>query len=130
MRCRCPLRSVRDRANANLVWAVPVGEGELEYEELFVVCKGECDHALEAKLHARGYTSAWEEVDDLFNPLLFLKNMLTYMNMLRENPRRYSDKGHKRMKEYTLRSPAHSTKVTREDLERFKDLRILDYLRI
>jgi hypothetical protein len=123
-------RSVRDRARANLVWATPM-QGGVEYRELFVVCKGQCDERLQEKLLARGCTSGWEEVDDLMNPLLFLKNMLTYMNQLREDPRKVSDDVHKRMKEiYVALAQRTLREITKEDTERFKDLRILDGLPI
>jgi hypothetical protein len=124
-------RSVRESPGANLVWSIPVGKSGIEYEELFVACKGECDHNLQARLHARGYTTGWEEIADLFNPILFLKNMLTYMNQLHEDPRRFSDKAHKRMKQiYIALAQRTLREITKEDMERFKELRILDDLRI
>jgi hypothetical protein len=105
-------------------------KAQTEYEKLFVVCK-ECDHHLQERLRAQGYTTSWEEVGDLFNPILFLKNMLTYMNMLYENPRRISEEVHKRMKEiYIALAQRTLREVTKEDIERFKDLRILDNLGI
>jgi hypothetical protein len=124
-------RSLSESPRANLVWSIQTEADENRYEELFVVCKGQCDDDLQARLHAQGRTSEWEEVADLFNPILFLKNMLTYMNMLRENPRRYSDEVHQRMKQIYI-APAQRTlrEVTNEDMERFKDLRILDKLGI
>jgi hypothetical protein len=123
-------RSVRDRARANLVWAIPI-RGDSEYRELFVVCKGQCDHDLQEKLRARGCTSGWEEIDDLMNPLLFLKNVLTYMNQLRAEPGRVSDEVHKRMKEiYVALAQRTLREVNEEDMQRFKDLRILDGLPI
>jgi hypothetical protein len=114
--------SVHDSPSANLVWSTPVSKGEIEYEELFVVCKGECDRKLQARLGAQGYTTGWEEVADLFNPILFLKNMLTYMNMLRETPRRFSDQAHKRMKKiYVALAQRTLREVTKEDMQRFKE---------
>jgi hypothetical protein len=124
-------RSVRVSPRANLVWSIRTEADENRHEELFVVCKGQCDHDLQARLHAQGRTSGWEEVADLFNPIVFLKNMITYMNMLRENPRSYSDEVHRRMKQiYVALAQRTLREVTNEDMERFKDLRILDYLGI
>jgi hypothetical protein len=124
-------RSVREGPHANLVWSIPIGKDTTEYEEVFVVCKGKCDHDLQERLRAQGYTTGWEEMADLFNPILFLKNMLTYMNMLHENQRRFSDKAHKRMKQiYIALAQRTLREVTKEDMERFKELRILDNLGI
>lgn len=100
-------------------------------KSFFVVCKGQCDDDLQARLHAQGRTSGWEEVADLFNPILFLKNMLTYMNVLRANPRNYSDEVHQRLKQiYIALAQRTLREVTKEDMERLKDLRILDNLGI
>jgi len=124
-------RSVRESPRANLVWSIRTEADENRYEELFVVCKGQCDHDLKARLYAQGRIDGWEEVADLFNPLLFLKNMLTYMNMLYENPHRFSADAHKRMKQiYIALAQRTLREVTKEDMERFKDLRILDNLGI
>src|SRR5262249_14491330 len=107
--------------------SIPRSKQDIEYEDLFVVCKGNCDRNLQDRLHAQGYTTGWEEVADLFNPILFLKNMLTYMNMLYENPKRFSKKSHKRMKQiYIALAQRTLREVTDEDIERFKDLRLLD----
>jgi hypothetical protein len=55
--------------------------------------------------------------------------MLTYMNVLRADPQRYSDKVHKRMKEiYIALAQRTLREVTEEDVQRFKDLRILDWI--
>ena len=63
--------------------------------------------------------------------MLLLKNMLTYINVLYENPRRFSDEAHKRMKQiYIALAQRTLREVTEEDMERFKDLSILDNLGI
>ncbi|KRR19835.1 hypothetical protein CQ14_39005 [Bradyrhizobium lablabi] len=78
-----------------------------------------------------GHATAWEELNDLFNPLLFLKNMLTYMNALRRDPKQFSDSVHDKTKEiYVALAQRTLREVTNEDMERFKSLRILDDLPI
>jgi hypothetical protein len=119
-------RSVTDSANAALVWMTSLA-GSPKYQELYVCCKGACDAEMERGAARRGLTTQWEDVEDLCNPILFLKNTLTYMNMLRADPTQYSDAVHRRMKQIYM-SLAQRTlrEITDEDFERFKDLSVLD----
>lgn len=121
-------RSVGGKAG-NLVW-----ERSLEkpsYRNLFVACNGDCDRTIQQRIRSRGGFDSWESISDLCNPILYLKNMLTYMNMLRADASDFSDAAHKRMKDiYVSLAQRTLREVTHEDQERFKALGILDDLGI
>jgi hypothetical protein len=113
---------------AIIVWATPkVSFTHKEpsgttYEKLFVVCKGRCDKTLEDRLDKTGLTTEWEDIGALCNPLLYLKNMLTYMNMLREKRYKISDDAHKRMKDiYMALAQRTLREVTAEDMSEFRN---------
>jgi hypothetical protein len=113
-------RSVLAPFSANLVWSTST-TFPTKYEQLFVVCKGECDRKLQDRLQSQGLMTSWEDVGDLCNPILYLKNILTYTNMLRDNPQQFSEDGHKRMKEiYVCLGQRTLREITEEDRERFE----------
>jgi hypothetical protein len=119
-------RSVADSANAVIVWETSLNSFP-KYRDLHVCCKGRCDQEMERRAERRGYTTQWEDIEDLLNPILFLKNTLSYMNMLRADSAQFSDEAHRRMMRIYM-SVAQRTlrEITDEDLERFKDLSVLD----
>ncbi len=82
-----------------------------EIEDVFVVCKGNCDRQLEKALQKKGFITQWEDIGDLCNPLGFLKNCLTYMNILYSGRYKYSEKAHEKQKEVFI---AVAQKVLRE----------------
>jgi hypothetical protein len=92
-------RSARGHADAVLVWGMPKGK-PTHYEMLFVACKGDCDAKLQARLGKQGFTTSWEEMQDLTNPVLYLKNVLTYMNALHLRHDTFSDAAHARNERY------------------------------
>jgi hypothetical protein len=116
-------RSVSGKAG-NLVWAM---SDKPKYKELFVVCNGDCDRRIRERIRLSGGYDSWESIRDLCNPILYLKNMLTYMNLLKKDPSAFSDEAHRRMKEIYI-SLAQRTlrEVNSEDAERFRDLSVLD----
>jgi len=123
-------RSVLGPAKANIVWEQNF-DHQPRYRNVYVACKGECDRRLEGQLRAAGHGTSWEEINDLFNPLIFLKNILGYMNMLRRDPGQFSEEAHERMKEiYIALAQRTLRELTEEDIDRFKRLRILDDLPI
>jgi hypothetical protein len=113
-------QSVIEPSSAILVWPTLIDK-PTRYDVLYIVCKGECDHKLRGRLAAQSFTTHWEDLANLCNPLLYLKNMLTYMNMLRQDPNQYGDAAHKRMKNVYM-SLAQRTlrEITKEDIERFE----------
>jgi hypothetical protein len=121
-------KSVGEGPVGNLVWACS-NSGPPKYRELFAVCIGECDHTIQERIRMQNQYNVWESIRDLCNPILYLKNMLTYMNQLHKNPNDFSEAAHNKMKDiYVSLAQRTLREVTTEDFQRFKDLRILDYI--
>ncbi len=115
-------RSARGHADAILVWAMPKWN-PCHFEKLFIACKGDCDAKLQARLGANGFTTSWEEIQDLTNPALYLKNFLTYMNSLHLRHDTYSTEAHDTMKNiYIALGQRTLREVTQDDEQRFNDL--------
>ena len=118
--------SVTDPYSGILVWAAP-RTGDDKYHSLHLSCKGQCDRRLEARLAQQGYTTHWEDIGDLCNPIIYLKNMMTYMNMLKADASRFSDEAHQKMKEVYIGIGQRTLReITVEDAERLKDVNMLD----
>ncbi|MDR3522061.1 MAG: hypothetical protein P4L54_10670 [Acidocella sp.] len=115
-------RSAREYADAILVWAMPKSKPN-HYEKLFISCKGQCDTTLQGRLGANGFMTSWEEIQDLTNPALYLKNFLTYMNALHSRHDTYSDEAHAVMKQiYISLGQRTLREVTQDDEQRYRDL--------
>jgi hypothetical protein len=115
-------RSVREPFNANLVVAHPKEQAD-DIESLHIVCKGPCDKTIERRLFSQGFTTTWEDIGDLVSPIFFLKNMMSYMNILHARESTVSEQGHKRMKEvYIALAQRTLREMTKEDEERFNEL--------
>lgn len=113
--------------NANLLFAM---DEENVTREVHVACKGTCDPVLEERLYrAHGYTTAWEDITDLCNPLIYLRRLFAILNNVRENPEAFSDGAFEKVKQVftalsqrTLRPPLPS------DEQRYRDLLPLEGL--
>jgi hypothetical protein len=113
-------RSVSEPFQAMLVWAYP-RDNLKRLESLHVVCKGDCDEALERSLRARGFLTRWDDIGDLVNPIYFLKDMLAYMDALHTREAEYSASVHRRMKDIYIRLAQRTLReITKEDEERFR----------
>ena len=60
-------------------------------------CKGSCDSEISARLKHQGFVDRWCDITNYYNPLIFLRKLIGYMDGLRNNPGGYSDKAHDRM---------------------------------
>ena len=80
-------------------------------DRVFVVCRGECDHKLEKKLHREKFYTGWQGIEDICNPLGFLKYCISYMNILHAGEKKYSKKAHETMTNIFI---ALSQRVLRE----------------
>jgi Restriction endonuclease len=93
------------------------------YDDVFTVCKGDCDRDRKAFLKQRGLYTSWEDLDDLLIPAEFMRNLINYLNILREQRYQFSDESWEKLKQI-LRSL--SQRVLREmtvtDSDRFQDL--------
>lgn len=91
--------------------------------DIFVVCKGKCDQELDGRLRQQGFFTNWEDIEDLCNPLGFLKNCMVYMNQLYEGHYKITKQAHDKQKEvYIAIAQKVLREVTQEDRERFVDL--------
>ena len=96
-------------------------------ESIHVCCKGKCDKTLEGRLSAYGYTTGWEDVGDLLNPLYFLKNILTYTNQLYAGDQKYSKEAHAAMKRIYVRLGQRTLReVSVEDKKRVVELSMIE----
>lgn len=93
------------------------------HEEVFFVCKGECDALLGQRLQARERYTVWEDISDLCNPLLYLRNLVTYMNSLRSQEHTFSDEAHEKLKHLYIALAQRTLRdMSEEDVERFREL--------
>jgi Restriction endonuclease len=88
------------------------------------VCKGECDRKLGKRADAEGHDAIfWEDIGDLCNPVFFMKNMLSYMNVIYKDNTKYTEEAHDQMKHvYLGLSKRTLREMTDEDMNRFGDL--------
>ncbi|MGH1399396.1 MAG: restriction endonuclease [Alphaproteobacteria bacterium] len=103
------------------------GNGHREIEDVCVVCKGDCDQQYQNSLHAKGKMSNWEDIEDLCNPLGFLKNCLTYMNMLHSDEYKISDQAHDNQKTiYIAIAQRVLREISDEEKERIAELSLFE----
>ncbi len=103
------------------VMAIPEADEKFDTtEDVLVVCKGECDTVLSQRLQAQGYTTGWKDIGDLCNPILFLRNILTYTNLLHSRDKTISATAHKKMKRIFMAAAQRVLReVTDEDRAHF-----------
>ena len=111
--------------SANILWACEDVDDKREtYKEIHVVCKGACDRLLSDKLFERGMITGWEDVTDLCNPLIYLQNLMAYMNKLQMGEVIISKDAHEKMKEiYLALAQINLRHITKEDEDRYLGLR-------
>jgi hypothetical protein len=121
-------QSITEPFKANLVWAAPYNDPK-KLDALYIACKDTCDHRLDQRLHNSGFGTSWEDLGDLCNPLLYIKNVLTYTNMLHSGQYTFTSQAHEKMKDVYLAVAQRTLReVTKEDEDRFKSLQILEGL--
>ncbi|WP_132254377.1 restriction endonuclease [Methylobacterium segetis] len=121
--------SVSEPFSANLVWGITRQKprAKQEYKYLMVGCKGGCDRALSDQVHAEGLLDAWEDIGDLCNPLIYMKNICSYTNLLRSPRTKVSDQAHQKLLQiYIAISQRTLRDVTKDDEKRFRQIQILD----
>jgi hypothetical protein len=88
-----------------------------------VVCKGACDRQLQDRLRARGQMTGWEDIGDLANPMIYLQNMMAYMNHLHAGHMTFSEEAHEAIKHvYIALAQRTLRELTDEDKKRFASL--------
>lgn len=51
-------------------------------KDIYVCCKGICDKKLVAEKRVNGFIDGWKDISELMNPILYLKNIMAFMNRL------------------------------------------------
>lgn len=55
-------------------------------KDVYFSCKGNCDIILKAQYQNKGlFDSGWEDIDDLFIPSVYLRNLMSFINNLAED---------------------------------------------
>ncbi|MEL7198421.1 MAG: hypothetical protein AAGL10_08915 [Pseudomonadota bacterium] len=93
-------------------------------QRVLIACKKTCDPGLERRLYQQhGWITAWEDITDLCNPLIYLRRFFATMNSIRDNPGIFSDAAYEDVQQLytalaqrTLRSPLPA------DEQRYKDI--------
>lgn len=91
--------------------------------DVFVVCKDDCDRALEERLRQKGFITQWEDIEGLCNPLGFLRNCIAYMNLLYKRDYKMTEQAHEKQKEvYIAVAQRVLREVSEEDRKRISEL--------
>lgn len=115
-------RSVREPFSANLVSVHPRDKHD-HIESVHIVCKGSCDRSFQDRMFKNGYITSWEDIGDLVNPILYLKNMMSYMNILHARDTTVGQQAHKQLKDiYVALAQRTLREISKEDEERFDSL--------
>ncbi|PBB52310.1 MULTISPECIES: restriction endonuclease [Mesorhizobium] len=90
--------SVTKETLRNITFATRYGIGdEPIIESVHFVCKGECDQRMDHLIHNRGLTTAWDDISDYCNPLIFIRRITGYTNQMRTAPNSYAKAAHDRL---------------------------------
>ncbi|AWN46447.1 restriction endonuclease [Methylobacterium terrae] len=86
---------------------------------VYAVCKGECDRRMDRMCHRQGFSTGWEDIDDLCNPLLYIKAIMAIMNRLRAKRDEYTDEAFSDLKNIFIAISQRTLReITEEDGER------------
>ncbi len=129
--CGCDwIKDIITRPNMGIVIYADKKDADGKYytDDIFICCKGKCDDQLKGKLHSLGYLDLWQDIEDLCNPLLFLKDILTYTNILHDREKVFSDKAHQKIKDiYIAVSQRVLREITEEDRGNYKVVNLIDF---
>lgn len=121
--CDCDwIKKIMVQPNMGIVVYADKGFGTPDRitDDIFICCKGDCDDQLKNRLHAQGYFDTWQDIEDLCKPLFFLKDILTYMNILHAGDKKFSYTAHDKMKTiYIAASQRVLREITEEDRKNF-----------
>lgn len=121
------INSIRKPYTANLVLARDSvqlkARTKRKVHSAHVVCKGDCDKELQSNLRSRGLYTGWQDITDLANPIFFLENLLSYMNILHDRKEEYTETAHDNIKSiYIALAQRTLREITKEDEKRYRDL--------
>lgn len=102
-------------------WLPQQGSGKLKYAGIACICKGECDKKYFSQ-NGSIKDAGWEDIEDLKNPTLWLRNLMAFMNECREE-NNYSDKAYKEMKMLFITTfPYIARHLTQKEQDQVDDL--------
>jgi hypothetical protein len=97
--------------------------------DVYCACKRECDRKLELRYKAQGYITKWEDIEDLFIPPEYLRFIFATMNRIKDGTDIYSNEAYQKLKSILIKIGQKVLRyTTEEELKRFKELRIMDFL--
>ncbi|BCS94546.1 hypothetical protein DSLASN_01780 [Desulfoluna limicola] len=118
--------SVLDRENPGIVVAYT------KYDEItniktirnqYTCCIGDCDSFLKHRHRTDGFMDAWAHLEDYFSPLLFIKNVMVFVNELNDPCIEYHEQAFEHEKELLLSSFPHVCRnLTHSETEHIKML--------
>lgn len=92
-----------------------------QIKEIHFVCKGACDHTLREEYRFK-YRDAWEDIDDLKNPTLWIKLLMAFINGIYVK-QDLSEEAFKTMKKMFIRTfPYVARNLTSKEKEHVRDL--------
>lgn len=87
----------------NIVFATRSdGNNASVVESVHLVCKAACDLTLQDTLGRIGLVTAWDDIFDYTNPLIFMRRMTGYINQMRTRPASYSKAAHDRLIDFYI----------------------------
>ncbi|MFN3701839.1 MAG: restriction endonuclease [Alphaproteobacteria bacterium] len=115
-------QSLTKKYNANILF--PLKSGDPSRDHVYVVCKKDCDQTLTDRIFsATGCITEWQDLEDLTNPLGYLRSVMGYMNVLHSGELRFSKSAHDKIKEiYISVGQRTMREATQEDKDRVRDL--------
>jgi hypothetical protein len=98
-------------------------------KDYYTCCGGECDQILQTKHLAEGFVSAWSELQDYFNPTLFLKAAMSFYNELYDLDVEYTKEAFENRKRViTTAFPYVARNLTKSEAEQVNDLGMIPQL--
>lgn len=70
--------------NPELSIAVILRNKNGDFMDVYTCCKGECDKKLLLTRRKKDYTDGWQDITDFMNPVLYLKQTMTFINKLQD----------------------------------------------
>jgi len=123
-------KSFTKKYSAVLVEVSKITEDGKNYiHDIYCACKGKCDRQLEYKYRALGYTTGWEDIEDLFIPPEYIRFIFATMNRIRDGIDIYSDEAYTKLKIILIKIGQRVLRyTTEEELKRFEKLCLIDFI--
>jgi hypothetical protein len=97
--------------------------GVQNFEEVYVVCKGDCDKTERQRQQAQRRLTGWADLDDMVMPIENLRYVFATMNLLRAGHITYTDEAFEQEKQILIAVAQRVLRsTTEEERERFQQL--------